>query len=205
MKPVERPYFYEKYLHLVEGENADGHLEKMNEDLDEIIGESKSLGFIKDFYPIILLLFIPLVLLTLTLYIKEGWSYRLIPGVASLIFLLFKRSQLKNLDKPNNQESFSNLKDAVFAKCAQGRMILEEKMFKINFLEQLYIGFFPWILFLASYLIIGDISASEVSMILGLAYLISGVVWYYNFEQETKKVGPLAKSIEEIQNIYFKI
>lgn len=205
MKPVERPYFYDKYLHLIEGEDPKGHFESISMELTEVIDDTKDIGFTQHYYTLVLVVLLPLFLLTLTFYIKEGWSYKLLPGIVSILFVLYKRSQLVEIVKETSKPvEEAVIKDYLIKKFSYVKQGLHTKGFKVSFLQQLFIGFFPWIMFLLSDLIIGPFSSFETLSFLIIAYVLSCVLWYRVFNEELARINPLAESVNEMETIFYR-
>ena len=202
-----RPYNYERFKHLLAtAPTREEKLEAIESSLVGVIDESKKLGFLRHFYPVILVIFIPLILLSLSVYIKEGWSFKLLPGIISVLYFLLQRNSLMdlihNLSRPYDELALDQRIQQMFDYTRKG---LQTKRFRMTFLLNLYLLFFPWVMLLLSDLILGPFTIMEILVMILIAYVINFFVWKWYFGWELMGLKPLEESLEELQADYLVV
>lgn len=206
MKPVYRPFFIEKYKDILMGEEPADVLTPLESELDGALARLRDVGYAKHFYPSLAIVVLPMILLSLGLFIKYSWTYKLIPLLFLVIFLLYKRTGLNNLllanPKPKSSEA---VKTRIVEKVAYAEKGLNIKTYRIDFLQQLFIGFIPWIMVLAADLFLGPFTGMETLVMLFLAYLISTPLWLYYFKNDRSEIDEVKEVVAELKQAFFSI
>lgn len=208
MKNLYRPDFFKQYQGLLsEGISVEDRRVLMEQTVDKMIDASKRLGFISHFYPAVLLCVAPILLLGISLYIRDGVTAVAIPGVLSILFFVYKRSHLarmvNELSRPNVDMSLSQ---RLVAKINYLEGGLLAKVYRLTFLQQLYTVFFPWVMVLMAYLIWGaPVDIWEWIVLVVTAYLISTAAWSHLFKAELSELDPMTGDLADIKQAYYKI
>lgn len=205
MDKLHSPPFYKKYEALL-SEPADERLSEIRMLCDDLLQQSKDVGYRATFYRAIAICLIPLVLLSAAVYIQEGGSWLHAPVFLTILFVVYRRSTLNRLIKAIKKPSTDmSPKQHTRSSLLYLRNGLAAKGYRVDTLLLVYSLAFAWVMLFLAMVIYGSESTYTVLIWLTVSYTISAPVWWWFFSRDRAAIVELDKQASLLESAYYAL
>lgn len=182
-------------------------LRSIKENVDKQIDQERSEPANDQDWILISILALPLFLIVVYINFKLGLSWRLIPGLGLIGFILVYFKLSRDL-KADPSTTALNLHDAgpkplkfLEMKVNYLLSLRNQKESQLQLLRSFYIIFFPFLLYFLYELLIKATPFDQIFIGIIAAYAISSIAWYFFFQNDFKALSYSKKQLEDYNKL----
>lgn len=205
MRELYNPTFKEQYDHLL-GDDDSALWAVISDCLDKMILFSKDVVLVDRFYKVIAVCAVPLIVLCIVLFVRDGSMLYL--GVLAMLslFLIYKSVKLSGLvadvHKPSTDMA---IEQEVGSKINYLESGMQTTRYRIETCLQLYLLFAPWILILSALFVYKPTSSIDWAVLVAVSYILSATLWYRLFRADLTTLEPLYGEVDQVKLAYYSL